>query len=131
MSRYSIVLNSGKDRQRAVSTIAAAPDGTRVEIKAVKRSLPQNDRMWAMLTEIAQQIPWHGTKLRPDDWKDIFLDGLRLEQTLVPNLDGSGFVSLRRSSSDLSKDEMSDLLELIAAWGAHHGVKFHDTAEAA
>ena len=43
-------------------------------------------------------------------------------------LDGNGFVNLGRSSSDLSKGEMSDLMELIAAFGAKHGVVFKDTA---
>src|SRR6185312_2225970 len=105
-------------------------EGTRVEFKAVKRSLPQNDRMWAMLTDVAQQVPWHGVKLRPDDWKLIFLDALNHEERTVPNLEGSGFVALGRSSSDLSKEEMTNLIDLILAWGTQHGVKFND-AEAA
>ncbi|MTV61688.1 recombination protein NinB, partial [Streptococcus pneumoniae] len=35
-------------------------------------------------------------------------------------------VTLGRSSSDLSKAEMTDLIELIGAFGANHGVVFHD-----
>ena len=53
-------------------------------------------------------------------------DALKREVRMVPNLDGNGFVSLGRSSSDLSKSEMSDLMELIAAFGAQHGVEFRD-----
>jgi len=128
MTRYLITLHSSADRARAVRAIAAAPPSTRVELKAAKRTLPQNDRMWAMLTEVAQQLPWHGVTLRPDDWKLIFLDALKREQRIVPNLEGNGFVNLGRSSSDLSKEEMSDLMELIAAWGAGKGVKFSDDA---
>lgn len=130
MSRYFVTLNSKDDRVRAVNIIAAAPAGTRVEIKAAKRSLPQNDRMWAMLTDVAIQLPWHGQKITPDDWKLIFLDGLKGEVRTVPNIEGNGFVSLRRSS-DLSKDEMSNLIDLIGAFGAEHGVTFHDRAVAA
>ena len=81
-----------------------------------------------MLTDVARQLPWHGQKLRPDDWKLIFIDALNREQRLVPNIDGTGFVNLGTSSSDLSKAEMGDLMELIAAFGANHGVKFHDDA---
>lgn len=132
MSRYLVALHSRADRERATRFIAAAPTGTRVEIKAAKRSLPQNDRMWAMLTDVARQLQWHGVTLRPDDWKLIFLDSLKRELRVVPNLDGTGFVNLGRSSSDLSKQEMSDLIELIHAFGAQHGVLFHDSeAEAA
>jgi hypothetical protein len=45
---------------------------------------------------------------------------------LVPSLDGTGVVNLGRSSSNLSKSEFSDLLELIHEFGARHGVVFHD-----
>lgn len=83
-----------------------------------------------MLTDVARQLPWHGQKLTPDDWKLVFLDGLKGEIRLVPNLDGNGFVSLRRSS-DLSKGEMGDLIDLIAAFGAEHGVQFGDNQEKA
>jgi hypothetical protein len=126
MSRALITINGPVDRRRATAWIAQAPVGTRVEMKAAKRSLPQNDRMWAMLTDLAQQVPWHGMKLRPDDFKLMFLDALKREARVVPNLDGTGFVNLGRSSSDLSKAEMSDLIELIAEFGARHGVVFHD-----
>ena len=131
MSRYTFTLNSAADRARALRTITAAPVGTRVEVKAAKRSIPQNDRMWAMLTDVAQQLPWHGVRLRPDDWKYLFLDALKRERRMMPNLEGNGFVDLGRSSSDLSKAEMGELMELIAAFGANHGVKFQDEQAAA
>jgi hypothetical protein len=126
MSRALITLHGAADRERARALLAKAPTGTRVEFKAAKRTLDQNSRMWAMLTEVARQVEWHGMKLRPDDWKLIFLDSLKRELRLVPNLDGTAFVNLGRSSSDLTKAEMSELMELIAAFGANHGVTFHD-----
>lgn len=131
MSRYFVTLNSKNDRVRAINIIAAAPAGARVEIKAAKRSLPQNDRMWAMLTDIAQQLPWHGQRLRPDDWKLLFLDALKRETQAIPNLEGTGVVSIGKSSSDLSKGEMSDMIELMLEFGARHNIRFHDRAEAA
>jgi hypothetical protein len=82
--------------------------------------------MWAMLTEVARQVPYHGLRLSPDDFKLLFLDALKREVRMVPNIDGNGFVSLGRSSSDLSKDEMSQLLELIGQFGATHNVVFHE-----
>jgi hypothetical protein len=126
MTRALITLNGKDDTQRAMRWLTQAPAGTRLEFKAPRRSLPQNDRMWAMLTEVAAQLPWHGVKLTPDDWKLIFLDALKRELRMVPNLEGTGFVNLGRSSSDLSKDEMTDLMELIAAFGAKHGITFND-----
>ena len=131
MSRYLVTLNSEQARNRAITIIDAAPDGSRVEIKAAKRSLPQNDRLWAMLTDVAQQLPWDEQKLRPDDWKLIFLNALKREMRTVPNIDRTGFVSINQSSSDLSKSEMSDLFEIIHEFGTRHGVKFNDPQESA
>jgi hypothetical protein len=126
MSRHLLILQSSAERARAANYVAKAPAGTRVEFKAPKRSLPQNDMMWSMLSDIARQLPWHGIRLAADDWKLIFLEALKREVRMVPNLDGNGFVNLGRSSSDLSKDEMSQLIELIKEFGARHGVTFID-----
>ena len=130
MGRALITLHNKADRERASKWIDKAPFGTRVEFKASKRSLPQNDRMWAMLTDVATQLKWHGISLTPDDWKLVFLDSLNRESRFVPNIDGTGFVNLGRSSADLSKEEMSELIELIFAFGAQHGVKFNEPENA-
>ncbi len=126
MSRVLISLATEQDRLRAAKWITQAPPGTRLEFKKPKRSIPQNDLMWAALTDVASQLKWHGIKLSPDDWKLIFLDALKRELRMVPNIDGSGFVNLGRSSSDLSKAEMTDMIELIHQFGANHGVTFHE-----
>lgn len=126
MSRALVTIRRTDDRERIARLAAKVPWGTRVEFKETKRTIPQNDRMWAMLTDVSRQIQWHGQRLTPEDWKFIFLDALKRELRIVPNLDGNGFVNLGRSSSDLSKNEMGDLLELIAAFGAQHGVVFGD-----
>lgn len=125
MSRATLVLDRPETRAKARAWVSKAPFGTRLTFQASKRSLPQNAYMWAMLTDIAQQVPWHGVTLTADDWKLIFLDALKAELRIVPNLNGDGFVNLGRSSSDLSKGEMTDLVELIRAWSAEHGVLFH------
>lgn len=131
MGRYLITLRSRETRQEAHRIIDAAPDWTRVEIKDRKRTTAQSDRMWAMLTDVARQVVWHGKRLRPEDYKLVFLDGLKREIRAVPNLDGTGFVNLGQSSSDLSVSEMSDMIELIFKFGAEHGVVFADDQERA
>lgn len=126
MSRALITLRSKADFNRALRWISQAPAGTRLEFKAPRRSLPQNDRLWAMLTDVATQLRWHGQKLTPEDWKAVFVASLKRELRIVPNLDGNGFVHLGHSSSELSKEEFGNLLDLIDAFGANHGVVFHD-----
>ena len=67
----------------------------------------------------AGSIPAPSTKLY---WKDVFTSSLK-KQDVVPGLDG-GFVVLGLSTSEMTKQEMSDLLELMAAFGAQQGVQF-------
>lgn len=126
MSRALLVLANQTIRDKAIAWIKAAPDFSRIEFKAPKRTIPQNDRMWAQLTDVSTQATYHGMKLSPDDWKLIFMDGLTKELRIVPNLDSSGFVNLGRSTSKLSKAEMSDLMELISAYGAKNNIVFTD-----
>lgn len=135
MTRYTISLTSEAQREDAARILAKAPIPSRVEFKSAKRSTEQNDRMWAMLTDVSRQLAWHGEKLRPNDWKLVFLDALRRarkeESRAVKGIDGKSFVSLGKSSSDLTKEEMSDLMEIITAFAIAHDVKLHDPAEAA
>lgn len=130
MSRAVLVLNSPTDRQRACAWATNAPVGTRVEFKEIKRSLPQNDRMWAMLTEISKATDCHGIELTPDEWKVWFMDALSGELRVVPNMAGTGFVHLGRRSSQLSRAEMGDLMELIEMFAAQRGIVLHNARAA-
>lgn len=131
MSRVAVTLHSQADRDKVCRWVQNVDAGTRVELKEAKRTDDQNSRMWAMLTEVSQQLLWHGVKLNTEDWKLVFLDALKREVRMVPNIDGNGFVNLGRSSSDLSKAEFSDLIEIIFAFGAKHGVVFAEDRKAA
>ena len=131
MSRAVLILHRQSDRDRAASWVRQAPWGTRITFQEARRTTDQNARMWAMLTEVARQVKWHGQRLSADDWKLVFLSALKQELRIVPNLDGTGFVQLGRSSSDLSVAEMGDLMDLIAAFGAREGVTFNHTEQEA
>jgi hypothetical protein len=99
----------------------------RVTIGEPKRSHEQNDRMWAMLTEISEQMQWcvdgKMQQLSAEEWKDILTAGLKREQKVAQGIDG-GFVILGQRTSKMTKREMSDLMELIAAFGSERGVTF-------
>ncbi len=126
MGRHVLILANDAVRLRATRWVAKVPPGTRVEFKAPKRTLPQNDRMWAMLTDIASQKEHAGRKYTPDQWKVLFLHACGREVQFVPSLDNQTFIPWGQSSSDLSKSEMTDLIEFMFAWGAENGVTFHD-----
>jgi hypothetical protein len=46
-----VVIHDEKARQRVLDYIRGAALGSRVDIKGPKRTLPQNDRMWAMFSD--------------------------------------------------------------------------------
>lgn len=127
MGRALIIIASAGDRAKAIDWLAKAPWNTRVEFKGPKRSIPQNDLMWSRLTEISEHVVWYGAKLSPDDWKDVFSASLR-KARVVPGLDAGSFVPLGMRTSDMSKEEMTALLDLIDAFAAEHGVTFHEVA---
>lgn len=117
-----LVLAGDRERQKAITWVRRAPINTKVSFSRPKRSLPQNDRFWASLTAISEQLAWHQMKLSPEDWRLLFLAALGGEMRIVPNLSGNGFVDLGRSSSKLDKADFSDLLEIVNEFAARNGV---------
>jgi hypothetical protein len=121
MSRAVLVLANDRMRQKAVRWVMIAPKDTRVEFKGPRRSLDQNSTLWLWLTAIATQLRWRdGQKYTAEDWKDYLMHSLRRARWM-PDEDG-GMVPIGMRSSDLSKEEFSDLLELTMAFAARHGV---------
>ena len=92
-----------------------------------KRSLPQNSKQWALYTDISEQLRWHHNQLSKEDWK-ILLTNEWKPQTIVPAISGNGFCVLNASTSKSSKQEMSELIELVYAFGTQSGVKWSDTS---
>lgn len=123
MSRALITLIRQADFDKARRWLAAVPVGTRLEFKKPTRSTDQNSKMWAMLTDISKQVEWHGHKLTPEDYKCLFSAGLR-KTFVVPDLEGCSFVMLGLRTSDMNKEEMSNLIELMYKFGAERDVKF-------
>jgi len=91
-----------------------------LQIKPKTRSTEQNSRMWAMLTEVSNQVEWYGRKLTPEAWKCVFSASLK-KQDVVPGLHGD-FVVIGQSTSQMSVREMSDLQTFIEVWAAENGV---------
>lgn len=120
--RRTFILAHSLARRNAMHAVAEAPEGWCVTVKPKTRSLEQNARLWAMLTEVSRQVIWHGKKLSPEAWKHVFSASLK-KQDVVPGLHGE-FVVIGQSTSQMSVRELGDLMELIAAFGAERGVVF-------
>ncbi len=114
-----IILRTRQDRGRAVRWIETAPDGTVVEFKQKGRSNDQNAAMWSVLTQINRQRPVHnGVKMSAVLWKAVFMQALGAELVMLPTLEGGGLFPFGHRSSKLTKDEMSNLIELMLSWAA-------------
>ena len=121
MSKRTFVMVHDLARANAHRAVQEAPFGYVVTVAEPTRSTAQNARLWAMLTDISEQVEWYGKRLTPEDWKHVFTASLK-RLTVVPNLDGTGFVALGMSTSRMSRRELSDLMELMAAFGAERDV---------
>ena len=128
MDKRVFLLDTRLARQHAVSFVAESLAGTVVTVGPPVRNGLQNALMWATLGEVSDQVKWHGQKLQPAEWKDIFTASLK-RQKVVPGIDG-GFVVLGSSTSRMSKAEMSELIELVYAFGAQNEVRFTDARHA-
>lgn len=105
-----------------IKPLTMAGHRLRLSVTKETRSSAQNARMWAMLQDVADQVEWHGRRLSKEDWKHVFSASLK-KQDAVPGIDG-GFVVLGQSTSKMTVAEMGDLMTLMEAFGAEHGVKF-------
>lgn len=90
------------------------------------RTDEQNDKQWPMLRDISNQVEWFGQKHSPEDWKDI-LSAAWKGQKLVPGVNG-GFVALGVRTSKISKEEFSEYIESIYAFGAERSVAWSEKA---
>jgi hypothetical protein len=122
---YTVRLTGPTQREYAKRLIDAAPDYAVVTVRAGDRTLDQNAKMWAMLSDIARAKP-ENRSWTPEVWKAAFLHCLGHQVQFAEGLDGSGPFPLGFRSSKLSKAQMSDLLDVITEYGTRHGVQWSD-----
>lgn len=125
MSRAVVQIKSDADRSQIATWSRNVPVGTTVEFRAPRRSLDQNSLMWSLLGQISKEVVWYGQKLSSEDWKDVLTASLRRTR-VVPGIDAGSFVPLGMRTSQMTKQELADLIELIYAFGAEKDVKFRE-----
>lgn len=122
--RKQFVLAHEEARRRVAAFAMTAPAHWQVVFRPPTRSLAQNARMWAMLDDVSKQVDWYGKKLTPQAWKCVFSASLK-KQDVVPGLHGD-FVVIGHATSKMTTQDMSELMELMQAFGAERGVTFSD-----
>ncbi len=124
MTGQTVILTNRWRRNEAKNLIDMAPYGHILNIRPPSRSKDQNDKMWAMIGDVSRAKP-EGRRMTSDEWKAVFMHACGYEVQYLNGLNDRPF-PVGFSSSKLSKEQMSDLIEFIAAWGAQHGVVFRD-----
>ena len=135
MSVFILRPENARDRMAAAWKFACQflelGRAAKVTIEEAKptRSLEQNSRMWALLTDVSRQVEWPVDgklqRLSPEDWKTILTAALTKGQRVAQGVDG-GFVMLGTSTSRMKVGEMCELQDLIEAFGAERGVEWTD-----
>lgn len=122
------ILRSQSQKDAAIDAIRRCPTEPLYAVTVGeyrdKRSTAQNRKLWACLHDLATQVNWHGQHLSAAEWKDVLTAALK-RQKVVPGIEG-GFVVLGTSTSKMNVKEMSDMLELLTAFGTEQGVKWTD-----
>jgi len=127
MSTFILTPGNARDRMKAAWAFACQflqlGKSAKVKIEECKstRSLEQNDKMWAMLADIAAQVPWHVDGrlqlIDKEDWKDILTAGLKKTQRVAAGIEG-GFVMLGVRTSRMSIGQMVELIDFMEWFGS-------------
>ena len=124
---HKVILASKFARERAHALVERAPPNYVVSIAEPKRTLSQNDKMWAMLTDVSVSKP-NGRRMIAEDWKAVFMSACGWECQFLEGLDGRPFPK-GLSTSQLTKSQMGDLINFIQAWGDENGVRWTEQPE--
>lgn len=123
----TIILHGKAQRELAKRLIDAAPVDAVVKVSAPGRTLDQNSKLWAMLSDVSRAKP-EGRTHTPEVWKALFMGACGHAVQFEQGLDGTPFpVGFR--SSRLTKAQMIDLIEFIYAYGSQHGVVWTEPME--
>lgn len=93
-----------------------------------ERSIEQNRKLHAMLTDIANQIEHYGQKLNVTIWKRLttaaWLREIGHQPQMIPAIDGHGVDVIFERTSKLSMKQMASLIQWVEAFGVEKGVRF-------
>jgi hypothetical protein len=124
--RKVFYLRSPEIIANAIAAVRAAGFNWRVTISLPKRTDEQNDKMWAMLGDVARAKP-EGRNWTPETWKCAFMHYLGHQVMFAEGLDGAGPFPIGFRSSKLSVGQMSDLITCIYKYGDEHTVEWRET----
>lgn len=111
-----------------------------------ERSLLQNRKVHAMIADIAAQCLFQGRRWRAESWKRLLIEAyvntVKAEaranrqknpfpelSLLVEGIDGETVVQLGVQTRTLSREQMSDFVESMYAYGTEKGVAWSEESK--
>ena len=121
-----IQLRERYDYQRAQTEVMRAPLGHVVTVRPPTRSTEQNAALHRLLQAIVKaRYKWAGRTWSIDDWRTLMVSAhskaTNRPGEIVPGLENE-FVALRRSTTRMSKAELSSLIDYVSAWCAQNNI---------
>ena len=110
-----------------VGKLLEAHESICIEVREKNRTLEQNAKLHAMLTEVSRKLEFNGKKLSVDEWKLVFVSAHAIATgkpaEMVIGLEGE-VINLRESTAQMSVKRLSSLIEYIHAYCADKGMVF-------
>jgi hypothetical protein len=129
------------NRQQAHTAMIAVWEAAKEQLQAGKKPVlslteesktrEQEQKYHAMIGEISKQAQHLGATWDSGDWKRLLVQKFCKDYALVggriiPNLDGDGIVQLDFQTRKFTKEQGSQFIEWLHAWGAEHGIVFKE-----
>ena len=129
----SFFLRSNQVRSNCLEFIRELPTDEKnplvVKIQPMTRSLEQNAKLHAMLSDISKNATWNGERLDIYAWKNLLVSAHSIAtgepSKMVIGIEGE-VINLRESTAQMNVKRLASLIEYVQAWGVENGVKFND-----
>ena len=129
-------LRSNQVRLNCIEFIKELPTDDKrpfvVKIQPMTRSLEQNSKLHALLSDISKQCEFNGQKRDIDTWKIIMVSAHKIatggKAEMVIGLEGE-VINLRESTAQMSVQRLASLIEYIQSWAVENEVKLNDKWE--
>ena len=133
MDKQQFFLRNEQVRSNCQAFIQGLPTDDKkplvVKIQPITRSLEQNSKLHALLSDISKQCEFNGKKRDIDTWKMIMVSAHKIatggQAEMVIGLEGE-VINLRESTAQMSVKRLASLIEYITCWGVQNGVRFND-----
>ncbi len=113
-------------REAIAALVSKLPEGYRVTVEEPEATEPQQVKMRIMFDELARGVEWYGEKLVADDWKVIFLAGLRSAHVVHGFVPGTRVVLFGKRRATPSANEASQIITMLYQFAAERGFQFKE-----